>query len=57
MDIRELYTAINAKKRAAGRPYDMNRFVVDISVLQLRGVVTQDDAGDVRPRPKKENCP
>jgi len=54
MKIQELYTAINAKKRSAGKPYDMNRFIEDISVLQILGVVTMDAAGDVRLAPEKE---
>jgi len=54
MKIQELYTAINAKKRSAGKPYDMNRFIEDISVLQILGVVTMDAAGDVQPRAKTE---
>lgn len=57
MKIQELYTIINAKVRGDGLPYSEEKFVEDISILQLRGVVVLDAAGDVRPRQKMEGRP
>jgi hypothetical protein len=49
MNINELYTIINAKRRGDGDTYNEEQFLVDISVLQFRGVITRDATGDIRP--------
>lgn len=46
MDIRELYTQVNAKLRNAGKPkLDIVRWIEEISIYELQRKVSKDEHG------------
>jgi hypothetical protein len=51
MNINELYTAVNTKRRNAGLPkISPEKWVEEMTVLEIKGKVEKDTAGNYRVR-------